>query len=179
MFLVILIHFGWINTYFGTVEKRIEDYTLDKDKVVLCVEIFSAILPATFILSPIISKIIHVSGYINSFWITHFLAFLWTAFSMIEITDLQIANFLVFSILRGFFFSITMGYIIEIFGFKNFGKLWGTAYLFSGFGSLFQYILLKVTVDSFYGDFMPLGYLQATTVFLASFFPSLPQFYDA
>ena len=68
-----------------------------------------------------------------SFWITHFLgslnavlifilfflahaaAFVWTAFSMIEITDLQIANFLVFSILRGFFFSVTMIYIIYMY----------------------------------------------------------------
>ena len=40
-----------------------------------------------------------------------------------------------------------------------------------GLGTLFQYLLLQITMDKFYGDFMPIGYLQVATIALASFFP--------
>jgi len=86
--------------FFGTVEDRLAFWN-DQTETKRLVEIFSVLLPASFIISPLIAKLINDGGYILSFWVLQTLAAVWAGLNFVKLGPVQIFNFVVFSIWRG------------------------------------------------------------------------------
>jgi len=157
----------WLNMYLGTVEKRLHawnDEVLSKKLV----DIFAIILPATFPLSPLIGYVIDKAGHRWTILLLHIQGITFTMLLFIRMGYPSVITFFIFSIYRGFYYSSLIVYIVHVFGWKSFGKLWGTLMLVSGGINLLQYFFLDVSLKKFEGSFLVVNYIQLG-VYVAGF----------
>jgi len=111
-------------------------------------------------------------GYKKTFLINHFLGFFWVLLISIEVVPyLQIASFIIFTIVRGLYFGNAMVYAVKLFGYGDFGKGWGFVYLSAGAINILQYFMLDVTLKALGGSFVVLNYVEIGTWVACFFFP--------
>jgi len=74
--------------------------------------------------------------------------------AMIPVNELQILTFMCISVQNVSCYAILLCYLALVFGFKNFGKLLGTATILSAVFGLLQYPLFELGVKKFHTDFV-------------------------
>jgi len=164
-------HLLWLNTYLGTTQDRMSDMTDDATLVQRLVQIFSVLLPASFIVSPLIGWIIQANGDLFSLWLVQLLACIFVALNFVHVAWLQVVTFADFSVYRGFFFAALLTYIVNVFGFTNMGKIWGLVITIGGSSNVLQYVLLEITFSVFGGSFLFIDILSAITIMFVSCLP--------
>jgi hypothetical protein len=88
-----------------------------------------------------------------SLWVLSISATLFGLFSCINIISVQIITFLLMAFFRAFLFSAMSNFVVESFGFDNFGKLWGLVFSIAGIINIGLYFLTKMVFELLNGNF--------------------------
>lgn len=82
--------------------------------------------------------------------------------------QLQFVGFLCFACNRPFIFGAYSNFVADVFGFRNFGKMYGSAQMLGAILTPLQFFLLKLVNSTLGGDFfwVNFGFLVAAAVML-------------
>lgn len=143
-----------VNFYIGTINFQLAATFPDSEKhVQLLTDLFGWILPVGSVLSvPLIGYLLDTHGMVVS---TLCLSLAGTVFGGLVFEPSlfgQIATFVVFSFFRAFLFSAMSAFVAVVFGFANFGKLWGLVFAISSLFSASS-ILIAAQVCFLFGRF--------------------------
>ena len=87
----------WLDSYIGFAEQRVQAVTSDPEEVDRLVTVFSFIMPASILASPLIGYIIDKKGYAFTLVIAHAFILVWAIFVWVEAwPNFQIAIFISF-----------------------------------------------------------------------------------
>ncbi|CAI5932391.1 unnamed protein product [Closterium sp. NIES-64] len=86
--------------------------------------------------------------------------------------DAMLLSFAAYSVARAFIYSTMAALIASLFGFRNFGRLYGLTRFIGAFAALLQYPLMRYGEEAMRGDFMGMtaGFM-ACELALATLFP--------
>jgi len=130
----------------------------DTDKTY--VHIYTELLPSTFVIAPLIGRVIKRGGFNNGMMFTTALGVTYGVLACVRILPLQVVTAALFVSFRVFLYSINSAYLSSVFGPRVVGSIMGVMYLFCGFANLFTYPLVAWSND--FGSFFPVNVFLAT-----------------
>ncbi|ELR25288.1 uncharacterized protein ACA1_290640 [Acanthamoeba castellanii str. Neff] len=159
----------WLNMYIGTMPIQLERITSDRATVDFYVEVFSWLLPAVFIVGPLIGWGVDKAGIVGSVVSVHVCALAFSGLKIVPSLELQFATFVVLSVYRALFYTAMIALLIEMFGYGNFGKLWGFCIFFAGCMNYAQQPFLVIAYEL--GSFYYIDLAQLASMLLLTFYP--------
>lgn len=90
---------------------------------------------------------------------------------MIKTLATQYFSIVIFSILRPLLYSAANDYCARVFGFRNFGKVYGTMILVAGLFNLLQYLLSYIATEVLNGNYQPINAVLVGLTTLTFIFP--------
>lgn len=114
----------WLATYMGSVQARLKGMEDDVVKVDSYTETFGLILSLAFLTAPFIGYAIHKLKILKSLFVCITLGVVWN-FAQFLPFKAQIATFIMFAIVRAWYYAIIFNMLTQLFGWRNVGMLWG------------------------------------------------------
>eukprot|EP01114_Cavostelium_apophysatum_P000855 TRINITY_DN10753_c0_g1_i1.p1 TRINITY_DN10753_c0_g1~~TRINITY_DN10753_c0_g1_i1.p1 ORF type:complete len:533 (-),score=66.17 TRINITY_DN10753_c0_g1_i1:35-1633(-) len=173
-FFAILIYFVianlWLNMYIGTISVQLTS-KFGKDESVRLTQLFNYILPGGILAVPVVGWLMDKRGLITSFVVLTTALTALSVVNIFSISDLHIANFVLFTFCRALFYSLAVTFVVKTFGFEAIGTLYGIIQVVGGASTYLQYVLLSVTLKQLHGNFFIVNVVQAGTIGALYFFP--------
>eukprot|EP01094_Clydonella_sp_ATCC50884_P027109 TRINITY_DN7655_c0_g1_i1.p1 TRINITY_DN7655_c0_g1~~TRINITY_DN7655_c0_g1_i1.p1 ORF type:complete len:349 (+),score=129.29 TRINITY_DN7655_c0_g1_i1:115-1161(+) len=161
-----------INFYIASVEPQLKYIDNDSDRVSTFVSVFNLILPGAGVaMTPVVGWVLVRFGFTTSFVIICVSDLVWSVACLVPNIWVQLITFTFFSMSRPFVFAAMSAMIAELFGFVNYGKLYGILRFFGAVCTLLQYPLTYLAVDVFNGDFMWTNVILLACSLLSFLFP--------
>jgi len=154
----------------GSIVRKARDSEMDFS-VQLFETLLSWLLPVGMLVSPIVGLVMKKLGVSKTFLLFQILLIFWTIILALPNLGVQVLGFILFSIVRAFYYSTLCTYLTEVFGWKNFGRLYGIAMFIGGLFGLLQYGIVEMTLRLFSGDFLPQTIIQLVIVTLMLLYP--------
>jgi hypothetical protein len=132
---------------------------------------FGWILSAYFLVSPFIGRYIEKVGLVYTYLTVHSTLLLWCLILLSSDIRLQVLGFAVFGLCRAIYWSILFVYIQVVFGFGNYGRLYGIMQFVVGVISFVQNPLTSWVLNNFNGDWTTTNYIMASNFLALSIFP--------
>lgn len=122
----------WISTYMGSISSRLSamdpSHGTDPEiaeKILRYTEAFGLVLSLVIFAAPIIGYAIYRLKLARAVLVNSILAILWSACKFVPSIDFQIVAFVIFVVLRAWYYSIVFNTVTQLFGWRNAGKIWG------------------------------------------------------
>jgi len=131
-----------INFYPGVVEDQLAYVGASPDLITNLITIQGYLFPCVFIISPFLGIAMKYLRLIPSLFVCQGLAIAFVTLRAIKNPYVQIATFIVFAILRTWFFSVSTFFVVKFANSSHFGKMWGVAEFVIGLIHFLQYPLL-------------------------------------
>mmetsp|Transcript_18852 Transcript_18852/g.20983 ORF Transcript_18852/g.20983 Transcript_18852/m.20983 type:complete len:491 (-) Transcript_18852:7-1479(-) len=160
----------WLNAMFPLVQARAEEI-VGEERAIFMVELFSILQPASFIFAPLFALFNEKIHYRWHFTIVHLLFLIFSGLLFIPYEAPQYAAYVVFSTIRMYFFGVLANFISKVFGFRNFGRLYGVLGSINGIVSFLIYGVSALALNTFQGEFLVVNIIQVVCISLLSFFP--------
>jgi MFS family permease len=126
----------WLSSYMGSIQSRlngIEKVTEETPaKIDKYTEAFGLVLSLAFILGPFLGVAIHKLKLVRSVFVSVILGVIWCLCQFLPSIQLQLITFIVFAVVRAWYYSIAFNVVSQIFGWANVGRMWGTYSAISG-----------------------------------------------
>ena len=110
--------------------------------------IFGAILPLGVFSTPFIGTLLDRKGLKAGFMAVYAFKFLHSLIVLLPNIDAQVAGFVTFAIFRGCFFAVASAFLVQTFGPKTFGRIFGISATIGAVFSLLQSPLLALSVGT-------------------------------
>lgn len=164
-------HVFRLNLYIGTVHAQVSQLTSTAKVAADWTTVFGWILPGSQILAiPAVGWILDTQPTWKIFIILNCIGVVFGAANLIPVLEVQVITFLTDGIFNGFLFAAMSSYNIEIFGVRNFGKLWGCTYLVTGAMTFLLEPLDQFVVNQLHNNWaLPNAILAAGIVLTFSF----------
>lgn len=121
---------------------------------------FDLILPIGGLLSiPFVGFVLDYGSVVSSFASLEFLFILYTVLSLIPVASCQYATFVVFVFARTALYASASDYVGRMFGFQNFGTVYGSMMSVSAVICLLQNPLARSVGTIFHGDYSKIKYI--------------------
>ena len=172
--LVFLVHVTFFTLYMGSIEFRMNKLTTDEELSKRLVIIYSYIMPASFVLSPLIGYLLDKKGNAVTMIICHLIILSWCVCIMIEKWPyFQIVSFCLYSFGRPLFFTVILSTIPKVFGFQKMGRIIAIISTLGAPIVFVQYALVDLTVKKLDGNWLipnliQLGFFLVCSLFLIS-----------
>eukprot|EP00126_Sphaerothecum_destruens_P012345 Sdes_comp21171_c0_seq1m19838 len=159
-----------LNFYIATVQDQIEEFNPAVSYQMS--EFFSVILPLGGVFSvPLIGYYLDRRGIIQSWYALSFMGALFGILSLIPSASLQYLSMVLFSILRPFLYTAGSFYVGHMFGYTNFGKIYGIMVFLTAIVNTSQYVLDTLVKYSFHNSFLVVNLLLTLLSFPVLYFP--------
>ena len=156
----------WMSTYMGSVQARLKGIESDISKVDRYTEIFGLVLSLAFLTAPIVGYSIHKLKLLKALFVCITLAIVWNLAQFLPF-EAQIATFILFAVVRAWYYSIIFNLVTHIFGWSNVGKLWGVYNAISGIITFGFYGVSWAVIHWFNGSYF-IPSVVSTCTFSAS-----------
>jgi LAT3 family solute carrier family 43 protein 3 len=147
----------WLSTYMGSIQSRLTAISPGPEfvpKIESYSETFGLVLSLAFVASPFIGYSIYKLKLVNSLFVCITLAIVWSAWKFVPSIDLQLVAFVLFAIVRAWYYSIIFNIVTQLFGWTNVGKLWGVYSVIAGISSLGFYGVSWSVVNLWHGSYV-------------------------
>eukprot|EP01119_Soliformovum_irregulare_P011212 TRINITY_DN2790_c0_g1_i1.p1 TRINITY_DN2790_c0_g1~~TRINITY_DN2790_c0_g1_i1.p1 ORF type:complete len:341 (+),score=46.72 TRINITY_DN2790_c0_g1_i1:457-1479(+) len=160
----------FINTYLGTVDVQLQDaFGVETGHIMSYV--LGGILPLGLLSVPVVGWLLDKKGFVVSFLVLQGCYLLFCVLSLFYVVPVQVINFPLFTFLRALFFSAAMTYVIQTFGYANFGRIWGTQQVVAGFTNMLQAVLIQMVYEGFDGNYLSMNVTMLIVVLILTYFP--------
>lgn len=136
LWLVHAVFSFWLSSYMGSVQSRLTSIEPPSEevnqKIKKYTETFGLILSLAFLSAPIIGYAIHKLKLMRALFVGIGMAILWSLCQFLPSINLQIITFIVFALVRAWYYSIIFNAVTHLFGWTNVGKLWGVGNALAG-----------------------------------------------
>lgn len=151
----------WLSSFMGSIQPRLSalDPTHGADpaiteKIVSYTETFGLVLSLIFLVAPLIGWSIYRLKMVNSVFVHVGLAMAWSISKLVPSLEFQIVTFVIFAIVRAWYYSIIYNIVTQLFGWGNVGKIWGIYAVISGCFSFIFYGVSWCVVNFWNGSYL-------------------------
>eukprot|EP01135_Chromosphaera_perkinsii_P011768 Nk52_evm14s2496 gene=Nk52_evmTU14s2496 len=159
-----------LNFYIATVQEQIEEFA--EEESAMMAKFFSILLPLGGALGvPLIGYYLDHRGIIESWYALGFMGIAFGVLSVIPQWKLQYVSMAIFAILRPFLYTAGSFYVGHMFGFGNFGKVYGFMVFITALVNTSQYGLDAMVKYTFDGSFFVVNVGLTVVGVLVLYFP--------
>lgn len=150
-----LIFSPWMSAYMGSVQLRLKaiEPNGNLERVDQYTEHFGLVLSLAFIAAPLVAISIHTFKVLKALFLCIALSIVWNLALFLPFSA-QIFTFIIFAIVRAWYYGIIFTFITHTFSWTNLGKLWGAYNGASGFISFAFYGLSWAVVHLLGGSYL-------------------------
>lgn len=165
----------WLSSYMGSVQPRlkaIQPLTTEVDaKIETFTETFGLVLSLAFLSAPFIGYAIYRLKLLKAIFVCVALAIAWSLAQFLPTINLQVVTFILFAVLRAWYYSVIFNTITHIFGWDNAGTLWGVYNVFAGVITLGFYGVSWAVINLWHGSYTIPNLAAVATLIASLLFP--------
>lgn len=149
-----IIFSSWLSVYMGSVQSRLKalEPTGNMERIDAYTEHFGLVLSLAFLSAPLVGFSIYKLKVLRAFFVCILMSIVWNLGQFLPFTA-QIFTFVVFAVVRAWYYGIIFTFITHVFSWVNVGKLWGVFNLFAGLVSFAFYGISWAVVHWFKGSY--------------------------